>query len=124
MEPEKHLAQLADSSCLIQRSTYLYAVVTMRTVRLFSHVCTFPESRSGHTGGAVYTRTVGLLLNMCVHRHRHTHTHLAQGYAVGRMHTLSLSNAAGWGRWFGHLGNGQYLASLGQLWFKRKESKH
>lgn len=37
------------------------------------------------------------------------------------MHTPSLSNAAGWERWSGHLGNGQYLASLGQLWFKRKK---
>lgn len=39
------------------------------------------------------------------------------------MHTPNPSSAAGWERWPGHLGNGQYLASLGQLWFKRKKGK-
>lgn len=39
------------------------------------------------------------------------------------MHTPNPSSAAGWERWPGHLGNGQYLASLGQLWFKRKKEK-
>lgn len=39
------------------------------------------------------------------------------------MHTPNPSNAAGGKRWSGHLGNGQYLASLGQLWFKRKKGE-
>lgn len=120
MEPGKHLAQLVNSSCLIQRSTCLCAVVTMQ-YNLFAFTCVCVPSQSADlcTGGAVYTGPLCLLL--CVHRHGHKH--LVQGYAVGRRHTPNRSNAAGWERWSGHLGNGQYLASLGQLWIKRKKDQ-
>lgn len=41
----------------------------------FACVCAFPESRSAHTGGDVYTEILCLFLYV----HRHEHIHLVQG---------------------------------------------